>query len=236
MAYVKHVSVSSAYTEKHFMTANIRMLTLGAVQTNCYLVGDPTSGDCVLIDAPDSAATILDAIRREGWTLRAVLITHAHFDHILAAGEVAAATGAPIHLHASDLALWRALPMQMARFGLGEVPPPPEPDVFVEGESWLSFGALHFEVRFTPGHAPGHVSYVLHEDTVAFSGDCLFAGSIGRTDLPGGDQRVLLQSIASRLLSLEDDYTIACGHGQTTTVAMERNTNPFVRDWYERRN
>jgi glyoxylase-like metal-dependent hydrolase (beta-lactamase superfamily II) len=113
------------------------------------------------------------------------------------------------------------------------VPPAPEPDGFVEDGEVIEVGAIRLEVLFTPGHSPGHVSYVLREHRIVFSGDCLFAGSIGRTDLPGADQETLLRSICRKLVPLGDDYTVAAGHEELTTIGRERTTNPFVLQWSE---
>lgn len=213
------------------MAIKTHMLTLGAVDTNCYIVGDTESRVAVVIDAPDSAPTITRVIAQEGWTLREILVTHAHFDHVLALGDLKAATGATIRLHRADLPLLQGLPEQMRMFFGTPVPPAPEPDGYVEAGDVIEVGGLRFEVRYVPGHAPGHVAYVLHEAAVVFSGDCLFEAGIGRTDLPGGDLGILMRSIFDQLLTLPEDYTVACGHGRTTTLAKERATNPYVLDW-----
>ncbi len=218
------------------MSANlhrIHMMTLGLVATNCYIIGDDATHEAAIIDPAADAPAILAAVSEHGWTVREILLTHAHFDHVLALGEVKAATGATIRLHAADLPLLQELPQQMRLFLNQEVPPPPAPDILVaEGDSF-TVGGITFEVRFTPGHTAGHVSYVDHEDAVVFSGDCLFSGSIGRYDLPGGDRAVLLRSITEKLLSLPDDYTVAAGHMQTTTIGRERASNPYLLDYLE---
>jgi len=209
----------------------IVMFTLGIAETNCYLVGDETTKDAFLIDAPDDAPRILAALEREGWTLREILATHAHFDHVLAVGDIKAATGATFRLHRADLDLLHDLPLWMERVTGSRVPPPPEPDIFVDEGDVITVGNMSLKVRFTPGHAPGHVAYLMDSDRVVFSGDCLFLGSIGRTDLPGGDYKLLMKSIFGKLLSLPDDYTVAAGHMQTTTIGRERMSNPFIFEW-----
>lgn len=209
------------------------MLTLGIAATNCYVVGDEVTHDAVIIDAPDDAPKILAIAEREGWTVREILATHAHFDHVLAVGDLKKATGATFRLHHADLDLLHQLPDWMERFTGHTVAPAPEPDHFVEEGDVITVGGMRFEVLFTPGHAPGHVSYVLTTPTehVVFSGDCLFLGSVGRTDLPGGDHALLMKSIVDKLLPLGDEYTVAAGHMQTTTIGRERVSNPFLLDW-----
>jgi hydroxyacylglutathione hydrolase len=209
------------------MAIEILKLTLGMVSTNCYIVGDSDSGAAVVIDPADDAPVILGAAEQGGWTIRLVLATHAHFDHVLAVDEVCRASGAPFLMHEKDLPTLQALQLTGQLFGL-ELPPPPEVDRFVTAGETIEAGAIRLSVRFTPGHTPGHVSYVLESDPVVFCGDCLFAGSIGRTDLPGGDHALLLRSIHDQLLTLPDEETVASGHGELTTIGQERRTNPFL--------
>ena len=210
------------------MPLQIDQLTLGMVQTHCYVVGDPSSGDAVIIDPAAHAPTILETVRVNGWRVREIWITHAHFDHVLALGDVKAATNAPIRMNSADLEMLNTLPQRAQQF-LGQwVPMPPHPELGCNAGDKLQLGSVTFEVRYTPGHTPGHVSFVNHADRVVFSGDCLFAGSIGRTDLPGADYRTLIQSIRGQLLTLPDDYRVAAGHMQYTTIGHERATNPFL--------
>lgn len=209
------------------MAIEIVTLTLGMVQTNCYLLGDPATGDAVVIDPSDAAQSIVDAAAARGWTIREILATHAHFDHVLAAADLREKTSASFRLHESDVPLLQAMQASGQWFGL-ELPPPPSADGYVaEGEK-IPVGNSHLEVLFTPGHAPGHVSYVLADQHIVFSGDCLFLGSIGRTDLPGCDHALLMRSIVDKLLALGDSYTVAPGHGPLTTIGEEKQTNPFL--------
>ncbi len=213
------------------MPHKIHMLTLGIVQTNCYIVGDDQTGEAVVIDPSDDASAILGAVQQEGWTVREILATHTHFDHVLAARDLKAATGASFRIHKADLPQLQSLPEVVQVFTGSTVLPAPEPDGFVEQGDVITVGSIRLAVLFTPGHSPGHVSYVLDEDAVVFSGDCLFLGSIGRTDLPGGDLNTLMKSIFGKLLPLGDEFTVAAGHMQTTTIGRERMSNPFLLDW-----
>lgn len=209
------------------MTIEIVTLTLGMVQTNCYMVGDTETNTAVVIDPADNAPAILEAAATRGWTIKQILATHTHFDHVLAAEALRTQTGAPFLIHSAAKRGLETLQMTGRLFGL-ELPPPPEPDGFVSAGTVITEGAIALEVLFTPGHAPGHVSYVLHSESTVFCGDCLFQGSIGRTDLPGGNYDVLLDSIQKKLLTLEDSFRVASGHGPWTTIGQERASNPFL--------
>src|SRR5262249_10262330 len=156
----------------------IHLLTLGILSTNCYVIGDEDTHDAIIIDPAADAPKILDVIRREGLTVRAILLTHTHFDHVMALGDVKAATSAPYYGHKDGLPFLEQLPASAERWLSITVPPPPlPPDHFVDEGDVITVGGIKLEVLYTPGHAPGHVSYVLHEDAVVFSGDCLFLGS-----------------------------------------------------------
>ena len=216
------------------MSFKVKMLTLGLVQTNCFIIGDDASKTAVLIDAPDNAPLILEALAQDDWRLVAILLTHAHWDHVRAARGVKDATGAPIYMHADDLPLLAEMPERVKHWTGEDELPAPTPDLFVQHGQQLTFPACALEVRHTPGHTLGHVSYVWHDGAVVFSGDCLFEGSVGRTDFPYADHSTLMESIFKQLLSLPEDYTVACGHGRTTTIARERQTNPFILDWQAR--
>lgn len=213
------------------MAIEIVKMTLGPIQTNCYIVGDTDSGDAVVIDPGDSAALILRSVEQREWTVRHILATHAHFDHIMASGDLKEATGAPFHLHEADEPLRRAMPEQVRQLVGLDVPPAAEPDGFLSEGERITAGAIALDVLYTPGHSPGHVSFVLASEQTVFCGDVLFAGSIGRTDLPGGDFPTLIQSILTRLLPLGDAFAVLPGHMQNTTIGDERATNPFVLDY-----
>ncbi len=196
----------------------------GQFAENCYLVVAPT-GQAVLIDPGETWETFLRGVDAAHARLTGIWLTHAHLDHILGVGEVFAATNAPIYLHPADLALYRNLPQQGLWFGL-RLPRPPEPHFELAHGDRLRVGDAEFEVRHTPGHSPGGVSFV--GGGVVFCGDALFAGSIGRTDLPGGEYATLIRSIREQLLSLPEDTRVLSGHGPETTVAQEQLTNPFL--------
>jgi hydroxyacylglutathione hydrolase len=203
------------------------MMTLGIAQTNCYILGDTETKAAVVIDPSDNAAAIMQQITDRGWQVKQILGTHAHFDHVLAVDGVRQATGAPFRLHEADLPTLAWMQASGQRFGL-EIPPPPEVDSYVEAGETITVDGIQLEVLFTPGHALGHVSYVLASDSMVFSGDCLFRGSIGRTDLPGCDHDTLMRSIFEVLLPLGDEYTVLPGHGPMTSIAEERQLNPFL--------
>lgn len=197
----------------------------GQFLENCYLVGDEATGAAVIIDPGEEWERFLAELKGRNWRLEAIWLTHAHLDHVLGVAEVHAATGAPIWLHPGDRPLYDTLPQQGLWFGLRVQPPPAPHHHLVAGES-VSVGPHRFEVRHTPGHSPGSVSLV--GNGIVFSGDALFAGSIGRTDLPGGDYDTLIASIRRELLTLPDQTVVLSGHGPPTIVATERATNPFL--------
>jgi glyoxylase-like metal-dependent hydrolase (beta-lactamase superfamily II) len=207
-------------------TPRVVTLTNGAFAENAYLVADPERRAAVLVDPGEEAPLFLARLRSEGWALQAVWLTHAHLDHVAGVAAVKAATGVPVLLHPDDRRLYDAAPQQAAMFGLTmEPPPPPDGDLF-EGQT-LTVGDCAFQVLHTPGHSCGSVTLVGHG--LAFVGDVLFAGSIGRTDLPGGDGDALLRSIREKLYALPNDTVVLSGHGPETTIGAEKRSNPFAR-------
>lgn len=204
----------------------IRRYSLGPLDNNTYLVTDEATGEAALVDPSFDSEELLPDLLAPGQTLRYILNTHAHFDHIVGNAFYAAQTGAPIALHRADLELLRALPEQMKRFGF-EAIASPDPTVWLEQGQMLMLGETRIEVRFTPGHAPGHVVFVIGDTVIG--GDCLFAGSIGRTDLPGGSLQTLLHSLQTQLLTLPDETHLFPGHGDLTTIGQERRTNPYIK-------
>jgi glyoxylase-like metal-dependent hydrolase (beta-lactamase superfamily II) len=198
----------------------------GAFAENCFLVVD--DGECAIVDPGEEAGLILHKVRETGAKAVAIWLTHAHLDHVLGVPAVAAATGAPVWLHPADRPLYDGVPQQAAWFGFEAPGPLPAPDhAFAHGQT-VNVGGTSFEVRHAPGHSPGSVCLVAPAAGIALSGDVLFAGSIGRTDLPGGDFETLIGSIERELLSLPDDTILYSGHGPETTIGRERRANPFL--------
>jgi glyoxylase-like metal-dependent hydrolase (beta-lactamase superfamily II) len=197
----------------------------GQFLENCYLLADESSDEAVIVDPGEETDRFLGELDRRGWALRAIWLTHAHVDHIVGVGAVHDATGVPIHLHPDDRFLYDAVVQQAGWLGLVAAPLPP-PDAHGEAGGHATVGRFRFEVRHTPGHSPGSVSFAGYGMVLA--GDALFQGSIGRTDLPGGDFPTLLESIRRELLSLPDETVVHSGHGPATTVGEERATNPFL--------
>ena len=198
---------------------------------NGYVLGCEETREGVVIDPGDEVEDLLDAARRHQLRIRYILLTHAHLDHITGVGRARKALDVPVGLHEADNFLYRAIVQQGMAFGIPTEPQPPV-DFFYEGEGPMQFGRYSVRVRHTPGHCPGGVCLdVGREDRperTLFVGDTLFAGSIGRTDLPGGDAETLLRSIREVLLSYPDETPVHSGHGPATTIGHERRTNPFL--------
>jgi glyoxylase-like metal-dependent hydrolase (beta-lactamase superfamily II) len=198
----------------------------GPFAENCYLVADAGTREAVLVDPGEEAELFLSRLTADGLRLTAIWLTHAHIDHVAGVSAVKAAWDVPILLHPADRPLYDHAPEQAALFGLHMDTLPPVDDELADGQS-VSVGPFAFEVRHTPGHSPGSVSFIGHG--LALSGDVLFAGSVGRTDLPGGDTDTLMTSIKTRLYTLPDDTAVLSGHGPETTIGAEKRSNPFVR-------
>ncbi|MCX5757224.1 MAG: MBL fold metallo-hydrolase [Candidatus Hydrogenedentes bacterium] len=188
---------------------------------NCFVVCD--GGEALVIDPGDVSPKMLRLLA--GCTVRAIVNTHCHCDHCGGNAELKAKTGADLLIHRDELPLLRSMEVQAQMFGI-QVASSPDPDRFMNEGDVLTVGAASFKVLLAPGHSPGHV--VLVGEGVAFVGDVLFAGSIGRTDLPGGDYRQLLDSIHTKLMGLPDETVVYSGHGPETTIGVERRSNPFL--------
>lgn len=203
----------------------VRRLTVGPVAANCYLARAPGSSTAVVVDPGAEAERILSAVGSWDAEVEAILLTHGHMDHVGAVSEVVERTGAPVHLHPADRELYEGAAEHAAAFGL-RVPSPPPPDRELADGQTLQAAGLTWEVRHAPGHSPGGVVLLAGGD--AFVGDCVFRGSVGRVDLPGGDAETLLASIREQILTLPDAATLWPGHGPETTVEREAGSNPFL--------
>jgi hydroxyacylglutathione hydrolase len=190
-------------------------LALGVYQTNCYLVAGQGSKDAVVIDPGDDAALVLQVLDERGWLIAGILVTHGHLDHIGAVKALADATGAEVWMARGDADALR-----------GYAPAPYQPEHLVSGGERVQLAGIEFEAHDVPGHTAGSVAFVA--DGFAFVGDVLFAGSVGRTDLEGGDERVLIESISLLMRELPADTVVASGHGPVTTLGHELETNPFL--------
>jgi glyoxylase-like metal-dependent hydrolase (beta-lactamase superfamily II) len=197
----------------------------GQFGENCYLLADRSTRQAVMVDPGEEPRLFLAELDTRGWALSAVWLTHGHIDHIMGVAAVKEATGVPVLLHPADRGLYDGLPRQGEWMGLTlEIPPPPDGELF-EGQR-LRLGDHEFTVRHTPGHSPGSVSFV--GPGIVLGGDVLFNGSIGRTDLPGGDLATLMHSLQAVFLALPDSTMVYSGHGPETTIGVERMTNPFL--------
>lgn len=203
----------------------VRGFTGGSFAQNGYLVSCARTRRGILVDPGAAVGEMLAAAGAAEVEVELIVLTHAHLDHVDGVPHARRETGAPILLHPDDQPLYQAAPTQAQWFGMSIEPLPPV-DQWMEDGGRVRFGECELEVRHTPGHAPGHV--VLVGEGVALVGDCVFAGSIGRTDLPGGDFQTLIRSIRARILTLPDETRLYSGHGPETTVGHERATNPFL--------
>jgi hydroxyacylglutathione hydrolase len=207
---------------------------VGVFQENCWIVGSRRTGEAICIDPGDQPEEVLALAREMGLTIKLIANSHAHIDHVLGVKGVHAATGCKFLLHHQDLDLLRdGFRMSASRFGLDPGQQPPDPDAFVEEGDTIEVDGLQLKVMTTPGHTPGSVSYY-SDAGMLFSGDTLFRGSIGRTDLPGGDFAQEMNSICDRLLALPEETVVLPGHMDETTIKFEKAHNPFVLEWQQR--
>jgi glyoxylase-like metal-dependent hydrolase (beta-lactamase superfamily II) len=201
-------------------------LVVGPLQSNCFIVGDEETGEAVIIDPGGDGDVILAAVKRRPWKIMAVLNTHSHFDHTAANAVVVKGTGAPLMISRGDAPYLEKAHMEARMYGLGVDPSPPADRLLDEGDA-VMVGNEEIRILSTPGHTVGGAAFVT--SIGIFPGDALFAGSIGRTDLPGGDYNTLIRSIREKILSLPDDTPVYPGHGPATTVSRERTENLFFQ-------
>ena len=204
----------------------VRGIVVGVFAENCWVVGNRRTGEAICIDPGDQAEDILALAKDMGVAIKAIANSHAHIDHILGARDVKDATGASFLLHPGDVELARMAGEHATRMLGQPAPPPPEPDFLLADGDEVEVEGLKLKVIYTPGHTQGSVSF--YTEGMLFSGDTLFRGSIGRTDLPGGNYEQEMASIVDRLLTLPDDTIVLPGHMQETRIDAERQTNPFV--------
>ena len=206
------------------VAVNVQTITVGAFQENCYLLVDDRANRAVIVDPGSEGDRLIDAVERSGATLEAIWITHAHVDHVGAVASIKRKWDVPIYLHPLDRRLYEAASRQAEVYGVPfEQPPPPDRE-FSDGQR-VKVGEREMTVMHAPGHAPGHV--VIHGDGIALVGDCLFAGSIGRTDLPFSNPPQLSATL-EKLAALPPDTVVYPGHGVETTIGEERISNPFL--------
>jgi hydroxyacylglutathione hydrolase len=203
-----------------------KALMVGLLEVNCYILADEATREAVVIDPGGDEDEILEVLNHNQFQLKLIIDTHGHFDHVDANQPLKEATGAPIAIHELD-APALSQPSQEAMFFTGNRLRRSEADILLKEGNILTFGSYRLKVLHTPGHTPGGISLVLEDHPYVYVGDLLFAGSIGRTDFPGGDFDALTEAVRTKIFPLGDHYTVFPGHGPVTTVGQERKYNPF---------
>lgn len=204
------------------------VLAVGPLQCNCSVLGDEASREAIVVDPGGDVSRIIALLQKHGLSVKQIIITHAHIDHIAGAERLKQLTGAPVLYNEHDLPLVRMMDIQAGWLGI-PTPKVPAPDDTLDAGKIISVANMSGSILHTPGHTEGSVCLYLPQESLLLAGDTLFAGSIGRTDLPGGDQRKILVSIREHLLPLPGDTTVIPGHGARTTIAAERESNPFLK-------
>jgi glyoxylase-like metal-dependent hydrolase (beta-lactamase superfamily II) len=206
----------------------IETIVVGPLGVNCLILGDKQSNEGVVVDPGANADMILAAVARFGLTVKYIINTHGHFDHVGCNRTVQEATGAGLLIHEQDLALLTNAKKSALKYGL-QVEDSPEPSGYLTDGMRIAFGRRSIEVLHTPGHTLGGCSLLLRSEQLVITGDTLFADSVGRTDLPGGSHETLIASIRTKLLTLPDDTVVWPGHGPSTTIGRERRSNPYIK-------
>lgn len=205
-------------------------LPQGPMQTNCYIVGCEETRQAAVIDPAWDGRAITTTLNQHGWDLAHILLTHAHFDHVGGLAYLKEYSAAPIYLHEEAVPMLESASITAAMTMGMQFPQPPPPDEYLQEGQVIQVGNNSLEVLYTPGHAPGHVSFYCPAEHALFSGDVLFEGSIGRTDFPGGHYETLIRVIKEKLFVLPDETQVFSGHGRPTTIGLEKATNPFLKE------
>ena len=209
----------------------VKKFTFNPFMENTYVIYD-SSKECVVVDPgcyyEEEENILVDFINEKGLNPVKLLHTHSHLDHVFGAGYVAEKYSLDLWIHSDDEQTLNAFNLSANMYGIPVRKSPPEKYNFFDLEKGIDFGHSHLDIRFVPGHAPGHVVFISEDSNFVINGDCLFDGSIGRTDLPGGDHDTLIKCIKEELLSLSDDCLVYCGHGGETSIGKEKRTNPFL--------
>jgi len=206
----------------------VETIPVGPLQCNCTILGDLVSRKAIVVDPGGDSEILLERLVELNLQVERIIHTHAHLDHFLASGKMKEATGAKLALHREDLFLWDMLEDQCRMFGIPFEPPPP-PDQWLENEEEIDLNNLQGKALHTPGHTPGSMCFLFESQKLLIAGDTLFQGSIGRTDLWGGDFKKIEKSIQEKLYTLDEETSVITGHGKSTSIGHEMRANSFVR-------
>ena len=206
----------------------VETIPVGHIQCNCTILGDPVSRKAIVVDPGGDAEMLIARLVELDLQVERIIHTHAHLDHFLASGKMKEATGAKLALHRDDLFLWDMLEEQCRMFGIPFEKPPP-PDQWLEHEEEIEVKGVQGRALHTPGHTPGSMCFLFEKQKLLIAGDTLFQGSIGRTDLWGGDYQQIEKSIQEKLYTLDEETSVITGHGESTSIGYEMRSNSFVR-------